>query len=148
MNVGETCDAAANPLTLPERCAALNLIESGACADLPPLRLVECGSPSFPIKLAHVPRRGARKPPFSMPSQKFFSPLYEMVERCDLRTARFSDHWLSLSLSVLIRELPLFFTLTQPFKVGIHQGYRVRCHVEEYANDKPWFLSQRGLDRD
>ena len=83
-----------------------------------------------------------------MPSQKFFSPLYEMVERRDLRTTRFSDHWLSLSLSVLIRELPLFFTLTQPFKVGIHQAYRVRCHVEEYANDKPWFLSQRGLDRD
>jgi|SRR5689334_4142639 hypothetical protein len=83
-----------------------------------------------------------------MPSQKFFSPLYEMVERRYLRTARFSEHWLSLSLSVLISELPLFFTLTQPFKVGIHQGYRVSCHIEEDANDKPQWLPQRGLDRD
>jgi len=82
-----------------------------------------------------------------MPSQEFFSPLYEMVERRDLRTARFSEHRLSLSLSVLISELPLFFTLTQPFKVGIHQGYRVRCHIEEDANDRPRWLSHRGLDR-
>ncbi len=49
MSVGESCDAAANPLTLPERCGALNLIESGACADLPPLAtLSNAGHRPFP----------------------------------------------------------------------------------------------------